>query len=77
MIRYFIPFAINTHIDCLNNSKCSVRCIFKATARSLESVTLSISVNNFQFDPTFDEFDGHTNKSFILHPKYHQFIANW
>ena len=23
--------AINTHIDCLKNSKCSVRCIFKAT----------------------------------------------
>ena len=30
-IRYFILFAINTHIDCLNNSKCSVRYIFKAT----------------------------------------------
>ena len=42
MIRYFIPIAINTHIDCLNNSKCSVRCIFKATERSLESVTFSI-----------------------------------
>ena len=40
-IRYFILLAINTHIDCSNNSKCSVRCIFKATARSLESVTLS------------------------------------
>ena len=41
-IRYFVPITINTHIDCSNNSKCSVRCIFKATSRSLESVTLSI-----------------------------------
>ena len=41
-IRYFILFAINTHIYCANNSKCSVRCILKSTARSLESVTLSI-----------------------------------
>ena len=40
--RYSIPIAINTHIDCSNNSKCSVRCIFKAAGRSLESVTLSI-----------------------------------
>ena len=39
-IRYFIPFAINTHIDCANSSKCSVRYILKATARSLESVLL-------------------------------------
>ena len=30
-IRYFISIAIKTHIDCLNNDKCSVRCIFKAT----------------------------------------------
>ena len=41
-IRYFIPIAIITHIDCLNNSKHSVRYIFKATPSSLESVTLSI-----------------------------------
>ena len=34
------PIAINTHIDCPNNSKCSVRYILKATARSLESVLL-------------------------------------
>ena len=40
--RYSIPIAINTHIDCSNNSKCSVRCIFKAAGRGLESVTLSI-----------------------------------
>ena len=44
--RYSIPIAINTHIDCSNNSKCSVRCIFKATARSRESVTLSIFCYN-------------------------------
>ena len=44
-IRYFILLAINTHIDCANNCTCSVRCIFKATARSLESVTLSIFCN--------------------------------
>ena len=41
-IRYFILLAINTHIDCSNNSKCCVWCILKATARSLESVSLSI-----------------------------------
>ena len=34
------PIAINTHIDCANNNKCSVRYILKATARSLESVLL-------------------------------------
>ena len=39
-IRYFILLAINTHIDHSNNSKCSVRYIFKATARSLKSVSL-------------------------------------
>ena len=38
-IRYFILLAINTHIDSANNSKFSVRCIFKATARSHESVS--------------------------------------
>ena len=40
--RSFILLAINTHIGCANNSKCSVWCILKATARSIESVTLSI-----------------------------------
>ena len=39
-IRYLKPIAINTNIDCPNNSKCSVRYILKATARSLESVLL-------------------------------------
>ena len=39
-IRYFILFAINTHIDCLNNSKCSVRYIFKATKQGALKVTL-------------------------------------
>ena len=34
------PISINTHIDCPSNSKCSVRYIPKATARSLESVLL-------------------------------------
>ena len=41
-IRYFIHLAINTHIDCANNSKFSVRCILKATGRSLESVSFCI-----------------------------------
>ena len=41
-IRYFILLAINTHIDCASNSKFSVRCILKATARSLESVSFCI-----------------------------------
>ena len=34
------PITINTHIDCSNNSKYSVRYILKATSRSLESVFL-------------------------------------
>ena len=38
-IRYFILFPINTHIDCLNNSKSSVTYIFKATKQgAFESV---------------------------------------
>ena len=41
-IRYFILLGINTHIDCANNSKFSVRCILKATARSLESLSFCI-----------------------------------
>ena len=45
-IRYFIPIAINTHIDCLNNSKCSVRYIFKATKQRASKVTL----HHFLFD---------------------------
>ena len=39
-IRYIKPIAINTHIDCLNNSKCSVRYIFKATKQGASKVTL-------------------------------------
>ena len=39
-IRYIKPIAINTHIDCLNNSKCSVRYIFKATKQGALKVTL-------------------------------------
>ena len=34
------PITINTHIDCSNNSKYSVRYILKATSRRLESVLL-------------------------------------
>ena len=38
-IRYIKPIAINTHIDCANNSKCSVRYILKATKQgAFESV---------------------------------------
>ena len=39
MIRYLQPIAINTHIDCANNSKCSVRDILRATKQgAFESV---------------------------------------
>ena len=34
------PIAVNIHIDCTDNSKCSVWYILKPTARSLESVLL-------------------------------------
>ena len=40
------PITINTHLDFSNNSKCSLRYILKATARSLESVLFgAFSVN--------------------------------
>ena len=39
-IRYFVLLAINTYIDCANNSKCSVRYIFKATKQGALKVTL-------------------------------------
>ena len=41
-IRYFILLAINTHIDCANNSKCSERYIFKATKQGALKMPLSI-----------------------------------
>ena len=41
-IRYIKPIAINTHIDCANNSKCSVRYVFKATKQGALKVSLSI-----------------------------------
>ena len=41
-IRYFILFAINTHIDCLSNSKCSVMYIFKATKQGALKVSWCI-----------------------------------
>ena len=34
------PIAINTHIKCANNIKCSVRYIFKATKQEALKVTL-------------------------------------
>ena len=40
-IRYIKTITINTHIDCLNNSKCSVRDILLATKQgAFESVFL-------------------------------------
>ena len=39
-IRYIKPISINTHIDCLNISKCSVWYIFKATKQGALKVTL-------------------------------------
>ena len=39
-IRYIKQIAINTHIDCLNNSKCSLRYIFIATKKGALKVTL-------------------------------------
>ena len=42
--RYIKPIAINTHIDYLNNSKCSVRYIFKATKQGALKVTLHHSL---------------------------------
>ena len=40
-----ILFAINTHIDCAHNSKCSVRYILEATKQgAFESVLASFSI---------------------------------
>ena len=46
-IRYIKTITINTHIDCLNNSKCSVAHIFLATKQeAFESVFGTFSVNH-------------------------------
>ena len=46
-IRYIKTITINTHIDCSNNSKCSVRDILLATKQgAFESVFGTFSVNN-------------------------------
>ena len=46
-IRYIKTITINTHIDCLNNSKCSVRHILLATKQgAFESVFGTFSVND-------------------------------
>ena len=45
-IRYINTITINTHIDCLNNSKCSVRDILLATKQgAFESVFGTFSVS--------------------------------
>ena len=45
-IRYIKTITINTHIDCFNNSKCSVRDILLATKQgAFESVLSTFSVN--------------------------------
>ena len=46
MIKYIKTITINTHIDCLNNSKCSVRDILLATKQgAFESVLGTFSDN--------------------------------
>ena len=52
-IRYIKTITINTHIDCLNNSKCSVGDILLATKQgAFESVFGTFSVNP-RFPPIF------------------------
>ena len=51
-IRYIKTITINTHIDCLNNSKCSVRDILLATKQgAFESVfgTFSVRLTGLRF----------------------------
>ena len=48
-IRYIKLIATSTHIDCLNNSKCSVRYIFKVTKQGALKVTL----HHFLFNTSF------------------------
>ena len=56
-IRYFILFAINTHIDYANNSKWSVRYILKATKQgAFESVFVHVLLLGFLSVPRQDFF---------------------
>ena len=49
-IRYIKTITINTHIDCLNNSKCSVRDILLATKQgAFKSVFGTFSVKLYRF----------------------------
>ena len=67
-IRYIKPIAINTHIDCLNNSKCSVRYIFKATKQGALKVTLDY----FLLDP-----GEHVLKKFTTEVGEQDFPVKW
>ena len=57
-IRYIKTITINTHIDCLNNSKCSVGDILLATKQgAFESVFGTFSVIKFEIDVKFYVLD--------------------
>ena len=58
-IRYIKTITINTHIDCLNNSKSSVRDILLATKQgAFESVFGTFSVRTFCVWPFYTKTDG-------------------
>ena len=60
--RYIKTITINTHIDCLNNSKCSVGDILLATKQgAFESVfgSFSVRIQHACFDRAISELRGH------------------
>ena len=59
-IRYIKTITINTHIDCLNNSKCSVRDILLATKQgAFESVFGTCSVKMPKVGSMVEAREGH------------------
>ena len=74
-IRYIKTITINTHIDCLNNSKCSVGDILLATKQgAFESVFGTFSVK------TLDEFQsittGYGRSSSLKYQTYYDLLIN-
>ena len=61
------PIAINTHIDCANNSKCSVRDILRAT--KLTEFRQPLQVQSHLEMPSILVQLGHTQRTWKLAPQ--------
>ena len=65
------PIAINSHIDCSNNSKCSVRYILKATATALKKCPFgAFSVTPNSTGPQISAIECQFNKTLHQWTKY-------